>query len=320
MREANATRRRRARRSWPLGLVASLLLLACAAPPPWDAERLAARHPALRSHPGQRLADVRPYYLPQRDQLTLFLCRWPQAEAIPVTIAADATPEQRRAVGVALKAWEGAGLGVHFEQVERLRGFGVEVEFVADLLSWNSYTVAECAVRGDASPRRRAALDARMVLASIHLGRNDPRLVGTLLHELGHALGFQGHPRRGDSIMRRDAKRLLETSVRVGKGGAFSDATLAALYALRSGTVLARLALPVRHSAALDRLAEIARGEAWRGPLLQVGDNDGRVGWRDARGRRVFVRLGGLRAALDDTRKLSIEPGVRAELWLDERN
>jgi hypothetical protein len=302
------------RKLWT-GLV--LAAVAGCATPPWDADRLAARHPELRGHPGQRLADVRPYYWPQHDQLTLFLCRWSREEPIPVAISADATERERRAVHTALAAWEGAGLGVSFARVERLVGRGIEFEFVAGMLSWAASTVAECAVDGEPSAAPGAALDAGMVAASIQLGRNDPRLVGSVLHELGHALGFQGHPRRGDSIMLRDPKRLLATSVRVGRGGEFSDSTLAALYALPSGTVLARLALPTGRSAAVDRLAELARQHGWRGPLLQVGDNAARMGWHDADGAWVFVRISGLRAALDDPGKLVIEPGQSAERWLD---
>jgi len=296
---------------WVVGVLGG-----CAAPA-WDAEQLAARHPELRRHSGQRLAAVRPYYWPGRDALTLFLCRWRLGEPIPVSIAADATAEERRAVHLALAAWEGAGLGVSFARVERLAGAGIEIEFVSGMLSWAASTVAECAVGGDGDVPPGRAVDARMRAASIQLGRNDPRLVGSALHELGHALGFQGHPRRGDSIMRRDPKRLLETSVRVGKGGAFSDATLSALYALPSGTVLARLPLPAGRTAALDRLAAIARRKGWRGPWLQVGDTAGRIGWRGAGGAWVALRLTGLRAALEDPRKLAIEPDANAVRWLD---
>jgi hypothetical protein len=86
---------------------------------------------------------------------------------------------------------------------------------------------------------------------------------------------------------------------------------------LPSGTVLARLGLPPGRSAPLDRLAAIARREGWRGPLLQVGDNAGRVGWHDTGGTWVFVRLAGLRAALENPAKLAIEPGPSAARWLD---
>ena len=113
-------------------------LAGCVAPA-WDAEQLEARHPELRRHPGQRLADVRPYYWPQHDQLTLFLCRWSRAEPIPVAIAADATEQERRAVHAALAAWEGAGLGVSFARVERLVGRGIEFEFVRSGFASHEY-------------------------------------------------------------------------------------------------------------------------------------------------------------------------------------
>jgi hypothetical protein len=173
--------------------------------------------------------------------------------------------------------------------------------------------VSETAGRGNGRP------EARIVSASIELGRNDPRLVGSALHELAHALGYQGHPRRGDSILLRDARKLLETSVRVGKGGAFRDATVSALYAVPSGTVLARVPLAPGSTRSVDRLAAAALREGWVGPFLQVGDSEGRVSWLNARGRRVTLALSGLRAALENPSRLSIEPTPSATRWLEQR-
>ena len=47
--------------------------LACAEPA-WDAARLEQRHPALARLEGHRLADLRPFYWPAGDRLTLLLC------------------------------------------------------------------------------------------------------------------------------------------------------------------------------------------------------------------------------------------------------
>ncbi len=58
----------------------------------------------------------------------------------------------------------------------------------------------------------------------------------------------------------------------------------------------------------------------WNDPTtrwLQVGDNAARIGWHDADGAWVFVRITGLRAALEDPGKLAIEAGESAARWLD---
>ena len=132
--------------------------------------------------------------------------------------------------------------------------------------------------------------------------------MGSALHELAHALGFQGHPKRGDSILVRDPRALLKASVAVGRGDGFRDATLSALYALPSGTVLSRRPLPPRHTAALDAAAARAAAEGRRGPYLQVGDRLGRISWYGDDGSALAFRLRGLKSALQSPAKLEIEP------------
>ena len=100
-------------------------------------------------------------------------------------------------------------------------------------------------------------LPARLVFASIQMARDDPRLAGTALHELGHALGFQGHASRGRTVMVRatDAVRLAGERVMAGK--AFDDAAVGALYAVPSGSVVGRLPLAKQRTSSVDRLIAI---------------------------------------------------------------
>lgn len=287
--------------------------LACAEPA-WDAARLEQRHPALARLEGHRLADLRPFYWPAGDRLTLLLCRWPDAARIPVVLPRDATPDERRRLEAALAAWEGAGLGIRFEHTAALTRGGIEIELIPDMLAWNANTEADCVVDPEGSGDR---LPARMAYASIQLARDDPRLVGSALHELGHALGFQGHPRRGNSIMGKDKDRLLRTGERVLKGEGFDDATLAALYAVPSGTVLARWTLPPGRTEPIDRLLVVAASEGWRGPFLRAGDTEGLVSWRARRGREVRVRLRGLAVALYEPDRLVLEPAPAARRALE---
>jgi hypothetical protein len=299
------------------GLVAAVLGLACAEPP-WRVVDLEARHPALRAVEGHRLGDVRPYYLPMAGYLALFVCRWPDAARVPVALPADATPDEVAKLEAALAGWEALGLGVRFERVARLAGVGIEIELVEGLLPGAANTVADCAV--DASDPDALAADplpARIALASIQLGRGDPRLAGAAMHELGHALGFQGHPTRGDTVMRTGTRAARATTERLKQGEVAHDAALAALYAVPSGTLLARLALPPGHTDPVDRLQARGRREGWIGPLLRAGTTEGRVAWLDREGRPIALGLTGLSVALGDPGRLQIHPSPRAASLLD---
>lgn len=289
---------------------------------------LEARHPQLAAIEGQRLAEVRPYYLPAAGQLTLFLCRWPDAAEIPVHLPSDAAAEERGKLEAALAAWQGAGLGVRFDVRSRdLGGVGIEIELRDGMLAYAANTVVDCAV--EAAGIGDDPLPAHVVFASIHLARGDPRLAGTALHELGHALGFQGHPRpaqrwRGrprpsQTVMARDTEAVRLAGERVLAGKPFADATLAALYALPSGTVLERLPLGEAATRPVDRLLALGRRRAWIGPLLRVGDDEGRLAWLDsADGRAATVHLGALEQARTRPERLAIEPSPRARRLLGE--
>jgi len=303
------------KRGWLVAGLAALVGLACVERA-WEVERLELRHPALRARSPHRLGDTTPYYLPAAGRLTLFLCRWPDGATVPVSLPADATPEQRRKLEAALGAWQRA-LGLSFE-LRELSGVGIEIRLFDDMLAYQANTVADCAIDAEAlAVGTPDALPARLVFASIHLARDDPRLAGTVLHELGHALGFQGHASGGRTVMLRaiDAVRLAGERVMAGK--AFDDAAVGALYAVPSGSVVARLPLAKQHASAVDRLIAIGRRRGLIGPLLRVGDEVGRIGWLDPQGRAVSLRLSGLRQALRDPSRLAIEPSVRARELLE---
>ena len=104
---------------------------------------------------------------------------------------------------------------------------------------------------------------------------------------------------------------------RVMAGKAFDDAAVGALYAVPSGSVLGRLPLAKQHASAVDRLIAIGRRRGLIGPLLRVGDEEGRIAWLDPQGRAVSLRLSGLRQALRNPSRLAIEPSVRAKQLLE---
>jgi hypothetical protein len=250
----------------------------------------------------RHLADAVPYLLPSQGVLTAFLCRWPGDAAIPVSLPPDASPDEREALEAALRAWEGAGLGVRFVRQE-LRGTGIELRFTDPArddphVAETATAVADCLVEvGAASDSPAEALPARLVFASIHMRRTNldavghevilsqAELVGSALHELGHALGFQGHVRRRGSVMVREVYEVRRAGRRVLAGERFADPALRALYAVPSGSVVRRIAVEKRRSRAVDRLWRIARARGFSGPTVRVGEGESRIAWRDSRGR-----------------------------------
>ena len=219
-----------------LGLLLTGLALGCAAgaSDPWNLAALERAHPELARVPGHRLKDVRPYTLATAGRLTFFLCRWPDDAKIPVAIDADATPKERSAIVAALDAWQGAGLGLRFELRERLgRPQGIEIRVLENMIAGTANTIADCGVDPAGLGRPHGPVPARIVFASIHLARGDPRLVGSALHELGHALGYQGHPRSGDTVMSPGMKAARLAGERVRKGALHGDAALSEFRRLR---------------------------------------------------------------------------------------
>jgi len=312
-----------------------LTALAGCAPSVWNVESLEAREPRLRALGAHRLGDATPYLLPVHDELVLFLCRWETQEPIPVSLPAEASPPQRHALEAALAAWENAGLGVRFARAAA-PGRGIELRFVTGSAEGagaarTATTVADCALDPFAASRGERIV-ARLVSASIELrsetrdalGRrvelSDAELAGSTLHELGHALGFQGHVRVGSSAMRRQVDEARRAGRRLLAGEAFRDPTLSALYAVPSGAVVGRVALPAGRTQPVDRLLALARSGALVGPLVRMGDLEGQILLRDDDGAAYAIWLRGVAPALaGHPGELQVLPGPRARRRLSLR-
>ena len=207
---------------------------------------------------------------------------------------------------MALGAWEGAGLGIRFAIAEPLAR-GIEIRFAPGAETESQpqpetpqagITFADCAVDPEAltSPPG-PVLPARIVFATVWLHRDGrdmlgrrvahtpEELIGTALHELGHALGFQGHPRRGDTVMNASVDSVRRIGRRVKAGTHFTDTTLRALYSVSSGAVVRQVTVSPGRTAPVDRMASAARRLALSGPILRVGDRAARLDWRDSGGR-----------------------------------
>jgi hypothetical protein len=287
-----------------------LAVTGCAAS--WDVEALAARQPALAALEGQRLGDLTPYALPVQGQLLWFLCRFELDAPIRVALPPDALDAERALLLRALAAWEQAVPGLHFARVEP-DAAEIALVFAPDDPRVAATTEAECrvthAAQVDVAGER---LPARLVHARVALRRaqldwrghaaplSEAQQLGAALHELGHALGYQGHARAGETVMVRDVERVRDIGRRVLEGGAFSDLAVSALYRVDSGTLVERAELPSGRTAPVDRLASFAAQHGDGSLFVRVGDVAGRVAFfgPDPGLHRVFLRH--LREALRD--------------------
>jgi hypothetical protein len=300
----------------------------------WDVEALIQRFPALADVGLDGLAEVTPYLLLSQQTLTLFLCRWTVDQPIPVSVASDLTQPERRALDAALRAWESTELGVRFVRVERARA-SIDIELVdepvanaAGLGSGN--TIADCGVTGPGLPAAASvSLPAELRFASVQLARrnvSDARgrvraltpeeLTGVALHELGHALGFQGHVSRGASALRSEVDYLRRLGGEVLGGARFSDRAMRALYALPSGTVLGRIRVEAWRTQLVDRLARVAVQNEFVGPFARVGDATARIFWRDRGGKEFGLQVINLAETLHRPQAVVVVPEARARRLL----
>ena len=294
----------------------------------WDVGALEARHPPLAAVRAHRLGDATPYLLPRDGELTLFLCRWRTGRALRVALPADAAPAERALLERALSAWQDALPGVAFEPVAQGSEAEIEIAFGAPASARTAETGADCAVDLGAAGDR-GALSARLVAAHVRLRRSerdwrgrelaltDEQLLGSALHELGHALGFQGHVRRGRSIMLRSTHEVQLAARRVLGGEPFRDASVAALYRVPSGVVVGCRTLPDGRTEAIDRLRAAARELDLVGPMVRVGDGGARISWRGAGGRYYGFFVPQLNEALRDPGSLALEPDASASALLE---
>jgi hypothetical protein len=286
-------------------------------------DALAARNPDLAELRDQRLGDATPYALPLAGELIWFLCRFDARAPIRVALPENGSEAERARLRLALRAWEQA-LGVRFEEAEPAQ---IEIEFAPDDAEFAAVTEAECRVGGAAqAPQAGPRLEAGIARARVSLRRaqidgrghhiqvDEAQQVGAALHELGHALGYQGHAARGDTVMVQTVETVRDVGARVLAGRDFRDDTLAALYRVDSGVVVARAPLPSGRSVPVDRLAALAAREGDGSLLVRTGDRSGRVAFVDPAGSTLRVFLRNLPESLRDPTRLQLaaDPGVFA--------
>lgn len=113
---------------------------------------------------------------------------------------------------------------------------------------------------------------------------------GALMHELGHALGFQGHLGGGRSVLLLDQSELRRAGRSALAGKDWRDETLAALYEIVPGRRLGRRPLSARSQRWRAGL-EVASGEQGDGPFARVGDRHAELEWQSASGEALRLHL-----------------------------
>ncbi|MGH0028774.1 MAG: hypothetical protein ACQGVC_03215 [Myxococcota bacterium] len=271
--------------------------------------------------PGHRLGQGTPYLLPRDDRLVWFTCRWTE-RVLRVSLPADLAPQDRQGVMTALASLEQA-LGLRFDASAPAETAHIVLVLGEPDAAKSGRTVADCAVSAGEGRLAAALVHAQVALQRSNesvLGKAVPlgpdEWLGALIHELGHALGFQGHLQSGAGPMVRNVEQVRAVGARVRRGETLEAPTLRALYALPSGSVLRRDRLPAGRTADLDRLAGLADAAGYRGPFVRVGDRAARLEWRHRSGRYVSAWLPGLARVVRSPGALEIVPDPLAAAWL----
>ena len=320
----------------------ALLLVACVpVRGGWDVEQLGPETSRSLQRRGSRLGDMTPFPAWVHGRLEAVVCRWPSRSEIPVHVATDPAHEawlavalravDRQLEAVELARREGAG----WAGSARPPGSGIGIvaadETGADGPLGSADTRVRCDV--DAGTEGAGPVSGEVVDAEIRIrarrvdavGRarvlTEEEWVGALMHELAHALGFQGHAAVGDSVLvlARDALRragrraLAEESIELGP--------LTDLYALPPGRRLAIPALTPASRAWLDRISQRilqrkGEGVAVSGPWASVGDRAAHLEWWVDDRRRLRIVFPGWSRQLREGEPIVAWPDRLTREWL----
>jgi hypothetical protein len=308
--------------------LASGMLSGCGAGSLWNVGQLEGRHPAVADARGHRLADLVPYVWPHEGELLWFLCRWDETAPIQVGFAESVSAREAEVLTRALELWELALPGMRFQRVDVAKSPQIRVSVGSASEGYSGQTRAECLVDPASVTDGAERVSARLLQAEVVLRRSDidklgrpvalseDQFLATAAHELGHALGFQGHVVGAPSVMRAEVGRVRAMGVGLLEGRPLHEPTLRALYAVPSGTVVSRGTWPHARSALVAQLVSRAQQEGYVGPTVRVGDRAARLSWWRSDGRHLGVRLGNIKSALRRGETFEFEPDLLAQALL----
>lgn len=315
MRAAGSERRRRVGPGVVAWGTVALVFAACATPRGgWNVDGVLQRYPRIAEIPGQRLGDLTPFPALVGDEVILVACRF---DASPPSIFVQGSGEDwpvewaALAVSAVDRALAPVSLILTPERSKPASPpVGIHVRSLGDAAASGprglADTLSECLVsetgEADAPVRGRVrSAEVRIRRQRIDsAGRdreaNAEEWIGAMVHELGHALGFQGHVVRGRALLQREQSELRSLGRDVIARKPIEAPSLSALFRLPQGARLGEVALSDRGERA--RLAasaavaeETSRRGAPGGPWSIAGDDAARLVWRWPDGTEVWLHF-----------------------------
>jgi hypothetical protein len=277
------------------------------------------------STPQDPIGRMHPYLYAADDQVQWFTCRWSTEAPIGYAILGTSEAETRQLRRV-LDVWQGMGFGVRFVEVPaagaQLILSAVEGSVDRDDGSLGAgRTVTDCKLdeSGEVASARlvKARVDVARASGPGPLGKMHPlspsAWLGAWTHELGHALGYQGHLRSGVDPMRLEPDYQRFVGERIASGSPVDSPALRALYARPNGTLLGSAALPEGRTADVDEIRRLARQANVEGPFLRSGDRAARIFWENNRGRQYGFLVLDFPGVLERVETLVLFPEAQSQ-------
>ncbi|MBW2395774.1 MAG: hypothetical protein JRG95_16060 [Deltaproteobacteria bacterium] len=278
--------------------------------------------------PRDPLADLHPVVWVQEGSVSLRTCRWPTGSVLAVGVEGEASANEDLDVNLALAAWSGAGLGVTLLRASEGRPAQLIVRFQGEPPTRDAGALGigiarvDCRRKGPGSLLvERAEVDISRQVGPDWRGHMRPitpdERLGTLVHELGHALGFSGHVRAAEGPLVAAPEAIRRVGRHVRRGGRLEAPSLRALYAFPSGKSLRRVALAAWQTDPLDAFLPLAQGARLDGPWLRSGDRTARIFWRLANGEEVGFLIPELPRVIEDPSTAMAIPDRALRAWLE---